>query len=256
MLSDERIIHIATEVEISCANLPHTDWRIEFAHAIEAEVTKSGVSVSMQTCRTIADSIVGSLEGRKQVLNLDFEEELVEEIMDDITYTIKSALDDTTPQPCPNCELYAAEMSAAREAGFETAQDLFTSYVGLKDKCAEPRAENKRLTLELAREKEMRNATQLELQRVEDEELAETQKDAERYRAIKELAVVKPTGRKLYKTDEFRPSAVLKSEADYTVKAPALMDEYVVNVFALLGEFDVKELDTAIDAAMRGKEDK
>ena len=41
----------------------------------------------------------------------------------------------TTPQPCPKCELYAAEMSAAREAGFYSAQDLFTSYIGLQAKC-------------------------------------------------------------------------------------------------------------------------
>ena len=34
-------------------------------------------------------------------------------------------------------KLYAAEMSAAREAGFETAQDVYTSYVGVTEQLHE-----------------------------------------------------------------------------------------------------------------------
>ena len=34
-------------------------------------------------------------------------------------------------------KLYAAEMSAAREVGFETAQDVYTSYVGVTEQLHE-----------------------------------------------------------------------------------------------------------------------
>lgn len=73
--------------------------------------------------------------------------------------------------------------------------------------------------------------------------------DAERWRIAKKLATVRKTGRKLYKTDEPRPSTRLLKGPDFTVVTPEINDEYEVCLFACIGETSVADLDAIMDAA-------
>jgi hypothetical protein len=129
MLSDERIEKLWQK---HCLHWPEINRILisptVFARAIEAEVTQASEPVAWEHTWTNSNS-----------------NEVISKMIDDQppsmyagNWTHRGLIyANTTPQPCPKCELYIAEMSAAREAGFETAQDLFTSYTGLEAKCAE-----------------------------------------------------------------------------------------------------------------------
>ena len=71
-------------------------------------------------------------------------------------------------------ELYAAEMSAAREAGFYSAQELFMAYKNMEAKLAEKEAEILKLN-------QMYPATAYTVEI--EKQLAEAKKDAARLRA-------------------------------------------------------------------------
>lgn len=71
----------------------YTDFATRFLAAITAKAEPD--------YRSIADAVVRNLEGRKQVINLDLDEELVEEIMQEMTDTIRDGFTHPAIEPAP-----------------------------------------------------------------------------------------------------------------------------------------------------------
>lgn len=84
----------------------------------------------------------------------------------------------------------------------------------------------------------------------EREECAKDKVDAERWRMAKSLAVVRKSGRKLYKTDDPIPSYRLLKDANFGVIKPEINEEYEVCLFACIGETSIPEMDAMMDNAI------
>lgn len=80
--------------------------------------------------------------------------------------------------------------------------------------------------------------------------VAPYKEDAERWRMAKSLAVVRKSGRKLYKTDDPIPSYRLLKNADFGVVKPEINEEYEVCLFACIGETSIPEMDAMMDNAI------